>query len=235
VFDDQERTPSDRVLRSTRVLAAAIVPFLVLAFMVLVPWPTDTRRLFAWEIKPTMSAMVLGSVYLGGAYFFVRVVWASRWHTVARGFIPVTIFATSFVICGSTAGAGLLGDDRPAAAALSLWSAGRRRTCGCSSPCFRRVGGHLAVASDPSDGANVGCDLRARHGRCRCLVRTAFECGADPAAGRGLHARSQFDTFDPLTWLFLVGFVLTTVALVALYLRMGSQSSPRQVMTPRVQ
>lgn len=77
---DQERTRSDRVLLSTRVLAAAIVPFLVLAFAVLVPWPTDTKRLFAWEITPTMSAMVLGSVYLGGAYFFLRVLRAPRWH-----------------------------------------------------------------------------------------------------------------------------------------------------------
>jgi hypothetical protein len=62
----------DRVLVSTRVVSAAIVPFLLLAFAVLVPWPTDTKRLFAWAIKPTMSAMILGSVYLGGAYFFVR-------------------------------------------------------------------------------------------------------------------------------------------------------------------
>lgn len=90
------RTPtrSDTVLTSTRVLAAVIVPFLVLAFCVLVPVPTDTKRLFAWQIRPTVSAMVLGSVYLGGAYFFVRVVVASRWHAVAGGFLPVTAFAT---------------------------------------------------------------------------------------------------------------------------------------------
>jgi hypothetical protein len=90
----QSHGGDDRVLLSTRVLAAAIVPFLVLAFLVLVPWPTDTRRLFAWEIKPTMSPMVLGSVYLAGAYFFLRVVRASRWHTVAGGFVPVGTFAT---------------------------------------------------------------------------------------------------------------------------------------------
>lgn len=87
-------TRSDAVLTLTRVLAAVIVPFLVLAFIVLVPVPTDTKRLFAWQIKPTMSAMVLGSVYLGGAYFFVRVVFASRWHAVAGGFLPVAAFAT---------------------------------------------------------------------------------------------------------------------------------------------
>src|SRR6478735_547246 len=89
-----ERASSDRVLLPTRVLAAVIVPFLVLAFMVLVPWPSDTKRLFAWEIAPSMSPMVLGSVYLGGAYFFLRVVFAAQWHTVAGGFLPVGAFAT---------------------------------------------------------------------------------------------------------------------------------------------
>jgi len=89
-----ERASSDRVLPATRVLAAAIVPFLVLAFAVLVPRPSDTKRLFAWQIMPSMSPMVLGSVYLGGAYFFVRVVRASQWHTVAGGFVPVGTFAS---------------------------------------------------------------------------------------------------------------------------------------------
>jgi hypothetical protein len=86
--------PRDRVLLSTRVLAAVIIGFLVLAWAVLYPWPTDTRRLFAWQIKPTMSAMVLGSVYLGGAYFFLRVTTAAQWHTVAGGFLPVGTFAS---------------------------------------------------------------------------------------------------------------------------------------------
>jgi hypothetical protein len=86
--------PRDRVLLSTRVLAAVIIGFLVLAYAVLYPRPTDTRRLFAWEIKPTMSAMVLGSVYLGGAYFFLRVTRACQWHTVAGGFVPVGTFAS---------------------------------------------------------------------------------------------------------------------------------------------
>lgn len=87
-------SPHDRVLFPTRILAGVIIPFLVVAFLVLFPWPSDTRRLFAWQIKPTMSAMVLGSVYLGGAYFFLRVLRASRWHTVAGGFLPVGTFAS---------------------------------------------------------------------------------------------------------------------------------------------
>jgi hypothetical protein len=85
---------SDRVLPFTRGLSVAIVPFLVVAFAVLYPWPTDTGRLFAWHIVPTMTPMVLGSAYLGGAYFFVRAASSSHWHTVKGGFVPVTVFAS---------------------------------------------------------------------------------------------------------------------------------------------
>jgi hypothetical protein len=84
----------DRVLPLTRWVALVIIPFLVVAFFVLVPWPSDTGRLFAWQIKPTLTPMVLGSVYLGGAYFFLRVFMAKEWHTVKGGFVPVGTFAT---------------------------------------------------------------------------------------------------------------------------------------------
>jgi hypothetical protein len=90
----ESAAPGDRILPATRTLAAVIVPFLVVAFAVLVPEPSDTGRLFAWNLTPSLSAMILGSVYLGGAYYFVQVVRASRWHTVAGGFVPVGTFAS---------------------------------------------------------------------------------------------------------------------------------------------
>jgi hypothetical protein len=37
--------------------------------------------------------MMLGSAYMGGIYFFVRVVFARQWHTIKVGFLPVTAFA----------------------------------------------------------------------------------------------------------------------------------------------
>ena len=88
--------PRDRVLPATKVLSAVIIPFLVAAFVLLYFWPApdDTARLFAWRIVPGFTAMVLGSVYLGGSYFFVRVIWAGQWHRVAGGFIPIGSFAT---------------------------------------------------------------------------------------------------------------------------------------------
>jgi hypothetical protein len=82
------------MLPLTRGVSLAIIPFLVVAFGVLYPWPRDTGRLFAWQIKPTITPMILGSVYLGGAYFFLRAVTARQWHTVKGGFIPVGTFAT---------------------------------------------------------------------------------------------------------------------------------------------
>ena len=83
----------DRVLSATRWLSAAIIPFLIVAFAVLYPFPDDTGRLFAWPVTPTMTPMVLASVYLGGAYFFFRAATARQWHTVKGGFVPVGTFA----------------------------------------------------------------------------------------------------------------------------------------------
>jgi hypothetical protein len=92
--DTQRIVRDDRVLALTRWVSLVIIPFLVVAFVVLVPWPSDTGRLFAWQIKPTLTSMVLGSVYLGGAYFFLRAFRAKEWHTVKGGFVPVGTFAT---------------------------------------------------------------------------------------------------------------------------------------------
>jgi hypothetical protein len=88
------RQGDDAVLLTTRVLSAFIIPFLLVAFVVLYGWPGETERLFAWTIRPSMTPMVLGAVYIGGAYFFARAFRASRWHTVKVGFIPVTTFAS---------------------------------------------------------------------------------------------------------------------------------------------
>jgi len=84
----------DAVLPVTRALSACIVPFLVVAFVVLYGFPSDTSRLFAWTIAPTMTPMTLGAVYIGGAYFFVQTFRATQWHTVKAGFVAVGTFAS---------------------------------------------------------------------------------------------------------------------------------------------
>jgi hypothetical protein len=86
-------TAPDRVLGVTHILAAIIVPVLVAAFIILYLFPNDTSRLFAWPIKPPLTARLLGATYLGGAYFFTRAAFSRQWHAVRLGFIPVTTFA----------------------------------------------------------------------------------------------------------------------------------------------
>ena len=84
----------DRVRPLTRGVSYAIVPFLLVAFAVLYPRPTDTGRQFAWRIASTLTAMVLASAYLGGAYFFLRAGSGRSWQAVKGGFPPVGVFAT---------------------------------------------------------------------------------------------------------------------------------------------
>jgi hypothetical protein len=88
----------DRILPETRWLAVFIIPFLAAAFILLYFWPNDTNKLFAWTIKPGMTAMMLAAAYGGGIYFFTRAALAKQWHLVKVGFVPVTAFATLLLI-----------------------------------------------------------------------------------------------------------------------------------------
>jgi len=87
-------TRDDRVLGYTRVLSMVILPFLLVAFVLLFFFPGDTKNLFAWTIRPTMTPMMLASAYLGGAYFFLRVRSEPRWNAVKSGFLSVALFAS---------------------------------------------------------------------------------------------------------------------------------------------
>ncbi len=88
----------DRLLPETRVLAAVIVPVLVVAFVLLYLFPDDTATLFAWTIRPRMTPLIMGAGYIAGAYFFGQVLLARRWHTVHLGFLPITAFTLCMVI-----------------------------------------------------------------------------------------------------------------------------------------
>jgi hypothetical protein len=110
------RLKDDRINFETRLLSGIIVPFLVAAFAILYFLPNETARLFAWPIAPPMTSFLLGSAYIGGAYFFVRVVWLSRWHEAAIGFIPVTTFAALMML------ATLLHWDRFSHGNVAFWT-----------------------------------------------------------------------------------------------------------------
>ena len=81
------------MLPFTRALSWFIVPFLVVAWVILYLFPGHTARLWSWAIPVEMTSMVLASAYLGGAYFFVRVARERQWHHTGAGFLAVTTFA----------------------------------------------------------------------------------------------------------------------------------------------
>lgn len=259
----------DRVLRPTRILAVGIIPFLVVAFCVLYPVPTDTKRLFAWQIKPTMTPMVLGAVYLGGAYFFARVVLAKRWHTVAGGFLPVASFAGLMGITtilhwdrflhGNVAfwlWVGLYFTTPLLVLAIFLLNHRERRPGSADEPLLPSTtaaliaaAGGLSVATSALlylfpriaidiwpwqltpltartlaaifvlGGAGLGALVDRRWSAARIPLQVAAVMLVLILLA-GVRAHAEFDSSNPLTWLFAAGFSLVTLAIGALYLRM---------------
>jgi hypothetical protein len=88
----------DAVLPVTRWLAIIIIPFLVVAAILLYIWPNNTDKTFAWTIKPSMTPMMLAAAYMGGIVFFGNVAVSRKWHTIKVGFLPVIAFASSLGI-----------------------------------------------------------------------------------------------------------------------------------------
>ena len=84
----------DRILPYTKWIAAIIIPFLVVASFLLYVLPTRTDELFSWTIEPPLTAMFLGSAYLGGIWFFAQVLRQRAWHRVRYGFPAVVMFST---------------------------------------------------------------------------------------------------------------------------------------------
>jgi hypothetical protein len=84
----------DRVLPTTKVVSAGIVPVLTAAFVILYLFPSRTDRLWAWTIPSHMTAMLMGGGYLAGALFFARAARSRRWHRLGPGFLATTLFTT---------------------------------------------------------------------------------------------------------------------------------------------
>lgn len=96
-MSDDGRGP-DAVQMFTRVVALAVLPFLGVASVLLYLFAGDTETLFAWTIDPPLTAMLLGSAYVGGIWFFVLVVRGAGWHRVKYGFPAVFVFATLLAV-----------------------------------------------------------------------------------------------------------------------------------------
>lgn len=92
------KTQEDQIRPFTRIVAAIVVPFLILAFLILYFFPQLSGERFAWPIQPPMTAMYMGAGYIGGAWLFVRAIFGKHWHRVAPGFLPVTTFASAMLL-----------------------------------------------------------------------------------------------------------------------------------------
>jgi hypothetical protein len=90
--------PRDEVLRSTRWASLAIVVILLPAVVVLWGLPGRTADLWAWTIKPDMTAIFMGAGYGAGAYFFTRAALGRRWHPAAAGVLSAAVFAGLMLI-----------------------------------------------------------------------------------------------------------------------------------------
>jgi hypothetical protein len=82
------------------VVAAVVIVILLIAWIVLFLLPGQTDHRFAWTILPSMTAMLMGAGYGSALYFFVRVLTERRWHRVALGFLPTTVF--TWMMLGAT-------------------------------------------------------------------------------------------------------------------------------------
>jgi hypothetical protein len=88
----------DRILLQTRLVLIVVVPFLLLAFLILYFFPDLSGERFAWGIKPHMTALFIGSGYLGGAYMFIFAIFGKRWHRIKAAFPPVTTFTVAMML-----------------------------------------------------------------------------------------------------------------------------------------
>jgi len=93
-----KKSHKDQIRPFTRIVAAVVVPFLVLAFIILYFFPHLSGERFAWAIQPPMTAMFMGAGYIGGAWLFVNAIIGKRWHRIAPGFWPVTTFTVAMLL-----------------------------------------------------------------------------------------------------------------------------------------
>jgi hypothetical protein len=89
---------NDNIFLLTRIIAAIIVPILLLSFYILYLHPETSGERFAWEIDPAMMAIFMGAGYMTGAYFFFNVVVSRTWHRITVVFPAIAAFTTSMLL-----------------------------------------------------------------------------------------------------------------------------------------
>jgi hypothetical protein len=97
----ETRQPDDRILIATRIVAAVVVGILFTAWFSLYLHPGETDHRFAWTIASRMTALLMGAGYGSAILFYLYVLFGRRWHRVALGFFPTTVF--TWLLAGATA------------------------------------------------------------------------------------------------------------------------------------
>lgn len=95
---DEPTERDDPVLPAMRVVAVVVVLVLLPALVILWGLPSRTADLWAWPIKPDLTPIFMGAGYGAGAYFFVRVHRARRWHEVSVGVLSAAVFALLMLV-----------------------------------------------------------------------------------------------------------------------------------------
>jgi hypothetical protein len=93
-----DEAKDDRIFLSTRIISAIVIPFLLLAFLILFFFPQLSGERFAWQVQPDLMALYIGSGYLGGSILFIKALLGKRWHRVAAGFPAITAFTISMLL-----------------------------------------------------------------------------------------------------------------------------------------
>jgi hypothetical protein len=106
----------------TRVVAGFLVLILIDAAQLLQFYPGRTATLWAWKLVPEVTAMVLGSVYLAGAYFFARLLFGARWQSVQAGFPAVILFVWMAALATIIHDDRFIKDSLPFAAWVALYT-----------------------------------------------------------------------------------------------------------------
>lgn len=93
---EQERYAG--LVRFTRLVDGVIAPILAAAGIILYFFPDNTKQLWAWTIKPNMSALTMGAGYLGGVWFFARAFRDRHPYRVVGGLAAATPFTALLLI-----------------------------------------------------------------------------------------------------------------------------------------
>jgi hypothetical protein len=88
----------DAIFRETRWASWAVVVILLSSLVVLWGAPGHTDDLWAWTIKPDLTAIFMGSGYGAGAYFFIRTALGRQWHDFSAGVLSAAFFAAVMLV-----------------------------------------------------------------------------------------------------------------------------------------